>query len=66
MYNKPLYSTENGLRFDRHYVVKPILNKLNIGKLFDIRANLWCRLKKCSMNSYHEEFHTVALLCDRL
>ena len=65
MYNKPLYSTENGLRFDRHYaIVKPILNKLNIGKLFDIRANLLVPTEKHVYHEFHTDRrvpHTVAL-----
>ena len=55
MYNKPLYSTENGLRFDKHYsIVKPIIKKLKSKKLFDVRANL---LVPTEAHIYHE-FHT--------
>ena len=55
MYNKPLYSAENGLRFDKHYpIVKPIIKKLKIKKLFDVRANLLVPTKE---HIYHE-FHT--------
>lgn len=50
-----LYSTDNGLRFDKHYsIVKQILNKLQVKQLFDIRANL---LVSTSEHVYHE-FHT--------
>ena len=56
MYNKPLYTSENDqLKYDRHYpIVKPILKKLSIKKLFDIRANLLVPTKE---HIYHE-FHT--------
>ena len=55
MYNRPLYSSDNGLKFDKHYpVVKPLINKLNIKKLFDVRANLLVPTKE---HIYHE-FHT--------
>lgn len=41
LYVHPLYDCTNGLKFDRHYyIIKPILNKLKVKKLFDIRANL--------------------------
>ena len=41
IYVHPLYSTDNGLKFDRYYpLVKPIINKLKTKKLFDIRADL--------------------------
>lgn len=55
MYVHPLYSTDNGLKFDKYYsLVKPILNKLKIKRLFDIRANLLVPTKE---HIYHE-FHT--------
>lgn len=55
IYVHTLYSNENGLRYDKYYhIVKPILNKLNIKKLFDIRANL---LVPTQEHIYHE-FHT--------
>lgn len=55
LYIRPLYSSDNGLRFDRYYsIVKPILNKLKIKQLFDIRANL---LVPTQTHIYHE-FHT--------
>ena len=50
-----LYSSNNGLKFDKHYdVIKPILKKLNPKKVFDIRANL---LVPTPHHIYHE-FHT--------
>ena len=55
MYNRSLYSSNNGLKFDKHYdVIKPILKKLNPKKVFDIRANL---LVPTPQHIYHE-FHT--------
>ena len=55
MYVHPLYSSDNGLKFDRFYsLAKPILNKLNIKQLFDIRVNLLVPTKD---HIYHE-FHT--------
>lgn len=55
IYVHSLYSTDNGLRFDRFYpIIKPILSKLNHKKLFDIRANL---LVPTETHIYHE-FHT--------
>ena len=55
MYNQTIYSSDNGLRFDKHYsVVKPLINKLNVNKLFDVRANL---LESTKEHIYHE-FHT--------
>jgi hypothetical protein len=55
MYNRSLYSSEFRLKFDKYYhVVKPILNKLNPKKIFDIRANL---LVPTPHHIYHE-FHT--------
>jgi len=54
MYVRQLYSSDNGLRFDKYYhVVKPILNKLKVKKVFDIRANLLVPTKE---HIYHE-FH---------
>jgi len=55
IYVRSLYSTDNGLKFDRFYpIIKPILNKLNHKKLFDIRANLLVPTK----THIHHEFHT--------
>lgn len=55
IYVRSLYSTDNGLRFDKHYsVAKPIIDKLNSKKIFDIRANL---LVPTPHHIYHE-FHT--------
>ena len=56
MYNGVLYSSEdNGLEFNKHYhIVKPLLNKLDIKKLFIVRANLLVPTKE---HIYHE-FHT--------
>jgi hypothetical protein len=55
IYVRSLYSSDTGLRFDRYYpIIKPILNKLNIKKLFDVRANL---LVPTSDHIFHE-FHT--------
>ena len=56
MYNKLFFTSENNqLKHDRHYsIVKPILKKLNIKKLFDVRSNLLVPTKE---HIYHE-FHT--------
>jgi hypothetical protein len=55
IYVRQLYSTDNGLRFDRFYpTVKSIIDKLKVKKLFDIRANL---LVPTETHIYHE-FHT--------
>ena len=55
IYVRSLYSTDNGLKFDRFYpIIKPILNKLNHKKPFDIRANLLVPTK----THIHHEFHT--------
>lgn len=55
IYVRQLYSSENGLRFDKFYpIIKPILAILNYKKLFDIRANL---LVPTKTHVYHE-FHT--------
>lgn len=65
MYNKALYSSENGLRFDKHYsIVKPIIKKLKSKKLFDIRANLLLPTKEHIYHEFHTDRkvpHTVAL-----
>ena len=65
MYNRSLYSSDNGLKFDKHYsIVKPILNKLNIKKLFDVRANLLVLTKEHIYHEFHIDRnapHTVAL-----
>lgn len=55
IYVHPLYSSDNGLKYDKWYrIIKPLLNKLNIKQLFDIRANL---LVPTQEHIYHE-FHT--------
>lgn len=55
IYVHSLYSSDNGLKFDKYYsVVKPILIKLKIKRLFDIRANI---LVPTQQHIYHE-FHT--------
>ena len=65
MYNRPLYSSDNGLKFDKYYsIVTPILNKLKIKKLFDVRANLLVPTKKHIYHEFHVDRnvpHTVAL-----
>ena len=55
IYVHSLYSSDNGLRYDKFYpIVKPIIDKLNVKKLFDVRANLLVPTPK---HIYHE-FHT--------
>jgi len=55
MYSHSFYSSDNGLKFSKHYsLVKPILNKIKAKKIFDIRANL---LVPTAEHIYHE-FHT--------
>jgi hypothetical protein len=55
IYVHPLYSSDNGLKYDKFYsIVKPIVDKLNVKKLFDIRANLLVPTPK----HIHHEFHT--------
>jgi hypothetical protein len=55
IYVHPLYSSDNGLRFDKFYsIVKPILNKLKPKQIFDIRANLLVPTSE----HIHHEFHT--------
>jgi len=55
MYVHQLYSSSNGLKFDKYYsIVKSVLNKLKIKQLFDVRANL---LVPTPEHIYHE-FHT--------
>ena len=65
MYVRSLYSTDNGLKFDKFYpVIKPILNKLNHKELLDIRANLLVPTKEHVYHEFHtdrREPHTVAL-----
>jgi hypothetical protein len=65
MYNRSLYSSDNGLKFDKHYsIVKPIINKLKVKKLFDIRANLLVPTKGHIYHEFHVDRnvpHTVAL-----
>lgn len=55
IYVHSLYSSDNGLKYDKYYsLVKPIIDKLRVKKLFDIRANL---LVPTQEHIYHE-FHT--------
>ena len=55
IYTHPLYSADNGLKFDKYYSLsKPILNKLKVKKLFIVRAYLLISTPK---HIYHE-FHT--------
>ena len=65
MYNRALFSSNNGLEFDKHYpVVKPILKKLNIKKLFDVRTNLLVPTKEHIYHLFHTDRkipHKVAL-----
>jgi len=65
MYNRSLYSSDNGLEFDKHYsIVKPIVDKLKVKKLFDIRANLLVPTKEHIYHEFHTDRnvpHTVAL-----
>ena len=65
MYNRVLYSSDNGLKFDRHYsLIKPIISKLKIKKLFDVRANLLVPTKEHIYHEFHTDRnvpHTVAL-----
>jgi hypothetical protein len=65
MYNRSLYSSDNGLKFDKHYsIVKPIIDKLEVKKLFDVRANLLVPTKKHIYHEFHVDrkiSHTVAL-----
>jgi len=65
IYVHPLYSSDNGLKYDKFYpIVKPILNKLKVKKLFDIRANLLVPTKEHIYHEFHTDRkvpHTVAL-----
>jgi hypothetical protein len=65
MYVHPLYSSDNGLKFDKHYqIVKPIIDKLKVKKLFDVRANLLVPTKEHIYHEFHVDRnvpHTVAL-----
>ena len=65
MYNGVLYSSKNGLKFDRHYhIVKPIINKLDIKKLDIVRANLLVPTKEHIYHEFHIDTdipHKVAL-----
>jgi hypothetical protein len=65
MYSHPLYSSDNGLRFDKYYsIIKPIINKLKVKKLFDVRANLLVPTKEHIYHEFHTDRnvpHTVAL-----
>jgi len=65
MYNRSLYSSDNGLKFDKHYlIVKPIIDKLKVKKLFDVRANLLVPTKEHIYHEFHTDRnvqHTVAL-----
>ena len=58
-------NSNNGLRYDRHYpIVKPIIDKLSIKKLFDVRANLLVPTKEHIYHESHvdrDEEHKVAL-----
>src|SRR6056300_723722 len=66
MYNRSLYSSDNGLKFDKHYsIVKPIIDKLKVKKLVDVRANLLVPTKEHIYHEFHTDRdvpHTVALL----
>ena len=65
MYNRSLYSSDNGLKFDKHYpIVKSIIDKLKVKKLFDIRANLLVPTKEHIYHEFHVDRnvpHTVVL-----
>ena len=65
MYNRSLYSSDNGLRFDKYYsIVKPIIDKLKVKKLFDVRANLLVPTKEHIYHEFHVDrnvSHKVAL-----
>ena len=65
IYVRPLYSSDNGLKFDKHYsIIKPILKKLKYYRLFDIRANLLVPTPKHIYHEFHVDRkipHTVAL-----
>jgi len=65
MYVHQLYSSDNGLKFDKYYfLIKPILNQLNVKKLFDIRANLLVPTKEHVFHEFHVDrkvSHQVAL-----
>lgn len=65
MYVHQLYSSDNGLKFDKYYfLIKPILNQLNVKKLFDVRANLLVPTKEHVFHEFHVDrkvSHQVAL-----
>jgi hypothetical protein len=66
MYNKLLFSSEDDLiKCDRHYhIVKPILKKLNIKKLYKVRTNLLVPTKEHIYHEFHTDWttpHKVAL-----
>ena len=65
MYSHAFYSSDDGLRYDKHYpIVKPIINKLKVKKLFDVRANILVPTKKHIHHELHTDRnvpHTVAL-----
>lgn len=54
IYVHSLYDSENGeIRDDYYHLVLPILNKLSINKLFDIRANLLVPTKEHIYHKFH-------------
>ena len=65
IYSRSLYSSENGLIFDKHYpIIKPILNKLKIKHLFDVRSHILVPTKEHIHHEFHidrEISHKVAL-----
>lgn len=65
IYTRQLYSSDNGLRYDKYYsMVKPIIDKLKVKKLFDIRANLLVPTLKHIQHEFHTDRkvpHKVAL-----
>lgn len=65
IYSHELYSSDNGLKFDKYYhVVKPILNKLKIKRLFDIRSYILVPTQEHIYHELHvdrEVEHKVAL-----
>lgn len=66
MYSKLLFPPlDNRLEYDKNYsIIKPILKKLNIKKLFDARANLLVPTKEHIYHEFHVDRdipHTVAL-----
>lgn len=58
MYNRLMYSSDCGMKFDKHYfVIKPIIDKLNIKNLFDVRANLLVPTKEHIYHEFHVDRH---------